>query len=159
MLGRRPRLCVEYGSRILHPHDPHDPRPIVNAERYVGVDAYAGPGVDVVMLAHEYHPPEPVDLALSLVALEHDPHWRRTILAISNHLAPDGVFAIVCAGQGAPQHELNESPRPGHYRNVTSAEILLTLEGRGLQSQVLDAETVIGGSRCTRTRVLLWRTS
>jgi len=126
--GNNPGLCVEIGSRLLYPHDPHDPRPLVNAAVYVGIDANPGPGVDVVSLAHEYTPPAPADLVLCLQALEHDPHWPETLWAGASWVRPGGVFCITCAGKGCAPHELEHSPTPGHYGNVTSREILAALQ-------------------------------
>lgn len=154
LLGSTPRLVVEVGSKILHPHDPHDSRPVVRAERFVGVDANPGPGVDVVSLGHEFDPEEEVDLVLSLVALEHDPHWPETLRAAAGWLRPGGVLCIVCAGPGCREHEHDESPEPGHYGNVSSVEIVSVLDEVGLRSVIGDVDTIMGDQPGTRTRVL-----
>lgn len=160
MLGHRPKLAVEVGSRILHPNDPHDPRPDVRAEKFIGVDCNAGLGVDVVSVGHEYTPPGPVDLALSLQALEHDPYWRKTLLAMASWLAPGGVVCVSCAGPGCPTHEPEHSPEPGHYGVVSSDEIADVLRGAGLVDTIInDGRThsmgVPGG--WVRSRVLARR--
>jgi len=158
---------VEIGSRIMN-SDNHDPRPVIRAllpslESYVGLDCYDGEGVDVVCLAHDYRPMDEADLVLCLLSLEHDPFWESTLLAAISWLKPGGMLVVVCAGEGMFPHEHNESPIPGHYRNVTSREIMVLVDDLvAIQSDV-QSETIRreedGSSKryeWTRTRVVVW---
>lgn len=178
---------VEIGSRIMN-LDNHDPRPVIRAllpslESYVGIDAWDGEGVDVVCLAHDYKPMEvalspsfglmsavepfvksQVDLVLCLLSLEHDPYWEKTLQAALSWLRPGGMLVVVCAGEGMFPHEHNESPIPGHYRNVSSREVMDTLGDElvmiqsDIQSETTRREEDGSTKRYewTRTRVVAW---
>ena len=166
---------VEIGSRIMNT-DNHDPRPVIRAllpslESYVGLDCYDGEGVDVVCLAHDYDPRNHgprADLVLCLLSLEHDPFWERTLQAAISWLRPGGMLVVVCAGEGMFPHEHKESPMPGHYRNVTSDEVVaVAMESaeriRDIHQLDIQSETIRreedGSSKryeWTRTRVTAW---
>lgn len=157
-LKQKPELCVEVGSRILHPHDPHDPRPMVGAAEHIGIDANDGRGVDVVAVAHQYNPPRHADIVLNLQALEHDPFWELSLEACMRWLRPGGVLVVTCAGANTFEHELEHSPKPGHYRNVSSDEVVSVVGPLAERLIIRDVDCVTGresGSvTWTRTRVI-----
>ena len=47
---------------------------------YTGIDIASGPNVDVVSVAHEYKTNKKYDVVISTEALEHDKHWRKTLM-------------------------------------------------------------------------------
>ena len=116
---------LEYGSRDIN----GSPRRLFPAPSYyLGIDAYAGAGVDVVGIAHE-HPPEggPVDVVVSTEMLEHDPYWEETLRAAAQHLRPGGLLAFTCASRLRPEHHLEDSPTPGYYGGRDPDEMLAVL--------------------------------
>jgi len=116
---------LEYGSRDIN----GSPRRMFPAPAYyLGIDAYAGAGVDIVGIAHE-HPPVggPVDVVVSTEMLEHDPYWERTLQAAVEHLRPGGLLAFSCASRARPEHHLEDSPTPGYYGGRNPEEMLQVL--------------------------------
>lgn len=159
-----PTHVIEVGSRHLRPRAPlDDPRSMVEGASYIGLDAHPGRGVDVVSTCAEYAPRKPADLVLLFQTLEHDPTWRETVLRAWSWVGPGGVLAITCAGKGCPEHDLGDSPEPGYYGNVTSAQVLEVLEpvAEGCWSEVQDTPMVMqlgtGPVSWTRTRVMVQR--
>lgn len=72
---------------------------------YIGVDAAAGPNVDLVSAAHL----APIgDGTASVVIctemLEHDPHWEESLAAMRRMLRPGGLLVLTCAAIGRPEH-------------------------------------------------------
>lgn len=163
-----PKRIVEVGSQAMHDHDPRQffkQYDLYGRAEYVGVDYHAGPGVDLIGLAHEVvwhnehdqHVRKPelptsrqlshlgrrtADIVLSISALEHDPFWEQTLGAMMQLVKPGGIVAVTCAGPGWEQHELECSPDQGHYRNVSTDEIVNFLSAQvGLDLQLY---TVMG---------------
>lgn len=109
---------------------------------WVGVDWRAGPGVDVVGLAHEFRPltangrPQEFDLAVSTEMLEHDPFWRESLRRMIEVVRPGGSVLLTCAGPGRHVHEVEcappartgerESGRAGepHYRGLGLSQVV-----------------------------------
>jgi len=91
-------------------------------DEYVGVDAQAGPGVDVVSMAHEAPARDGGwQVVVSTEVFEHDPHWPRTVRRALEVTAPGGLFVFTCAAPGRGEHA--GSPVPGYYRNVSRREM------------------------------------
>lgn len=104
-------------------------------KEYVGIDLSPGPGVDIVMNAHELNRLQgKFDVVVSCEALEHDPDWKTTIKNILNIMTPQGFLVLSCATTGRPEHgtkRTNPADSPGsqsigwdHYKNVASAELV-----------------------------------
>lgn len=128
-----PSRIVELGSFSMHDHDP---RPLWPGIPYVGVDNRAGPGVELICLAHEARhtlQPNAWDLVLSVSALEHDPHWQHTLLAAVELVSDGGTIAVTCAGPGWGEHELECAPEPGYYGNRSTADVVNALMHGGLR--------------------------
>ena len=90
---------------------------------YVSLDARPGPGVDVVGLVHEYEA-EPFDAVVSMLMLEHDPHWRESLRNMVHLLKDGGSLLLAWAGPGYQEHDLQDSPEPGYYRNLDASEVV-----------------------------------
>lgn len=99
------------------------------AERYVGVDLVAGPGVDLVVSGHELdHHDGSYDVAISGECFEHDPHWHQTFSNMVRMTCPGGLVAFSCASRGRPEHgtaRTDKALSPGtqavgmdYYRNL-----------------------------------------
>lgn len=130
----RGRRVIELGSYILPGQQ--SVRDVLGdaAESYVGVDWRAGPGVDVVAIAHEAPDLGGADVVACCQALEHDPHWRMTIDRAVRELLrgrhDTGYLFLTWAGPGYPEHELETAPatedgEPAgtYYRPLSLAEV------------------------------------
>lgn len=102
---------------------------------YTGLDIVAGPGVDVVRLAHTYKA-KAFEVVISCEMLEHDPHWAKTLKAMARLTAPGGLLVITCAGPRRPVHSPygnTERQAPaelaGFYRNLEEKDLV---DGLGL---------------------------
>lgn len=108
------------------------------AREYIGIDLSAGPGVDLVLSAHDMVGSEGLggdfDFVISCEALEHDPDWRITIAHALAVLATPGMLVVTCASTGRPEHgttRTNPEESPGtqslgwdHYANVGLEEFI-----------------------------------
>ena len=130
----------EFGSFVMHDHDP---RPIVEKHGFVGytgVDWRAGPGVDVVAMNRDALPlvGDGFALSLSLQALEHDPDWRGTVRAMVAVLRPGGVVAVSVPAPGWPEHETDCAPDGGtYYENRTPTDIVEEIKTTGRCGEVV----------------------
>lgn len=136
---------VELGSYVMADHDPRplfrDDGATTRAE-YIGVDWRPGPGVDLVSLSHDAVTWElsgdqrvagklqrigkrTADIVLSISALEHDPHWPKTLRAGIQMLKADSILAVSCPGPGWEEHELETAPGGDSYYRALAIEDLL----------------------------------
>jgi hypothetical protein len=127
--------------------------------KWVGIDVFDRPGVDWVGLAHEFPAKgwdgEPFDAIVSCECFEHDPFWRDSLAACVPLLRPGGLVAItVATGDRPPHGQEADTPTPGHYANVSKAELVAHLAALGCveiaaqverQNQDLYARAVRGG--------------
>jgi hypothetical protein len=68
----------------------HFPR----AVNYVGVDKGRGDGVDVQSLIHEFETDMRFDVVISASMLEHDMHWKKSLLRMWELMSPNGIMAL-----------------------------------------------------------------
>jgi len=74
--------------------------------QYIGIDAEAGPGVDMVSSAHELHIyAGTFDTVLCLEMLEHDPKPWLTRAEMYRVLKPGGTMVISVPTNGFPEHK------------------------------------------------------
>ena len=123
-----PGPVLEIGSYAMHDHNP---RPLLPDREYVGVDQRSGPGVDLTMdsravLEIQEHQDRfnTFALAWSISALEHDPFWPETVMAMMNAVRPGGVVAITVPMDPWAPHEVETSPVQGYYRNLHRQPVL-----------------------------------
>ncbi|MFQ5924114.1 MAG: methyltransferase domain-containing protein [Anaerolineales bacterium] len=82
-----------------------DLRPLFPGKKYVGADARAGPGVDIILdLHHLGIPSEPAGTALVLDTLEHVEFPRKAIEEIHRILKADGIL-VISSVMNFPIHE------------------------------------------------------
>ena len=110
-----------------------------DSKEYIGIDLCDGPGVDVVVNAHDLDKLGLglFDAVISCEALEHDPNWRKSIINAVDCLKPGGVLIVTCATTLRPEHgtqRTSPSESPGtqslgwsHYGNVAKVELTETL--------------------------------
>jgi SAM-dependent methyltransferase len=78
---------------------------------YIGVDVIHGKNVDVVGPCHEIdEPDESFDVIITTNALEHDIHWKKTLIKIWDLLKPGGFFICSAACQWDEHGTRNHSP-------------------------------------------------
>lgn len=129
---------VEVGSRDINGTIRH----LFGKASYVGLDLYAGPGVDVVGDAAEYEPPAPVDAVVCCEVYEHTAAWPELIRRAHDWLAPSGVLIVTCAGPGRRPHSALDGGwklHPGeHYRNVEPSRMAEVMRAEGFRSVVCE---------------------
>ena len=115
---------VELGSFIIN----GSPREVFSgAGSWVGVDWRAGPGVDVVSIAHEADL-EDADIVLCCQMLEHDPFWEKTVQKACSLVRRGGWGFFTWAGPGYTPHELETAPpvegaTDPHYQNLSVEDV------------------------------------
>lgn len=112
-----PAFVVDLGGRDVN----GSPRDLFNGARYLSVDLYIGPGVDVLADAAEYSPISPPDLVLCLEVLEHTEKAEAILANAHRMLAPGGVLLLTCATDPRAPHSGIDGgdPWPSEfYRNV-----------------------------------------
>lgn len=90
-------------------------RPWFTECQYTGIDWREGPGVDVVVLAHEHQ--GEYDTIVCTEMLEHDRYYRQTMDRCREMLAPGGIWIVTCAGPPRREHH-PEAGVDGWYRNL-----------------------------------------
>lgn len=114
-LGRR---VLDLGSQDVN----GSPRELFpTADRYVGVDIVAGPGVDVVADAKYWATDERFDTVICTEVLEHERRWPLIISTAALHLDRGGLLIITAAADGRAPH----SARVGDHRD----EVVPPLDG------------------------------
>jgi SAM-dependent methyltransferase len=111
------------------------------ATRYHGLDIVAGPGVDEVADAADWHAPGAFDVVVSTEVLEHAPRWRDVVRNAWEALRPGGVLVLTCATEPRPAHSAIDGweVRAGeHYANVEPDEVLELLAHLGCRSWTLE---------------------
>lgn len=100
---------------------------------YEGIDIAEGPGVDRVVLAHQFLRPEVYDVVISSEMLEHDKYWFTSLKQMYKNLKPGGLFVLSCAGPTRPEHgttktDIYSSPfTTDYYRNISKEDFLNAL--------------------------------
>jgi len=65
---------------------------------YIGLDVAVGKNVDIVSVAHEYDvADESFDVVISTNAMEHDIHYRKTLIKMVSLLKPGGLLLFSVA--------------------------------------------------------------
>lgn len=93
---------------------------------YFGLDIHDGPGVDWVGAAHEFPGKgwdgRLFDVLVSTEALEHDPHWEKTLRACCALVKPGGMVMFTCATDKREPHALHLWPN-GYYGNLSADQL------------------------------------
>lgn len=104
-------------------------RTIFKSPHYLGIDLGEGPGVDLVMRAHEIHSPDNTfDVALSAECFEHDEHWIKTFQKMLDITKPQGIIVFSCATDGRTEHgtfQSDSSTSPftnNYYKNLNEED-------------------------------------
>lgn len=92
---------------------------------YIGIDVISGANVDIVTPIHRLIAVDKMDTVISTEMLEHDLHWKESLLAMYDLLRNEGLLVVTCATTGRKEHGTHENKphdSPGtldYYRNVT----------------------------------------
>ena len=80
-------------------------RTIIQAKEYIGVDAIAGPGVDLIMNGHDLDfEDETFDCVVSTEAIEHDDKFWLTMDEAGRVLKRGGILVLTTRGNGFVEH-------------------------------------------------------
>jgi len=128
LLGESKKLpeglkVVEFGS-----HDVNgSPRPLfANCAEYVGVDMWAGNGVDWVGKAQDFDGKGKFDVVITAEAMEHDPDAQGQIESAWRALKPGGVLILTAAAEPRAPHRCSGSLGDmggEHYANIDPATL------------------------------------
>lgn len=117
------------------------------AEEYIGLDWRAGPGVDVVSLAHEApFKSGSIDTVVSASMLEHDPYWAQSIVKMIDVLKPRGALFLTWGSATNRPHCMDTAP-DGKFHPRKIGDVLSVLDeiGVGVQSCVYESGKGVGG--------------
>lgn len=115
-------------------------RPWFTNCEYVGLDIAPYKNVDVVTVAHEYDAPdESFDTVCSTSELEHDIHWKKTLVKMVQLLKPGGLMWFDAPHNWAEHGTKINSPMDSltsrlddewadYYKNMTMEDIQETLD-------------------------------
>ena len=72
---------------------------------YTGLDVAPGRGVDIVCPGQDFDAPaDSFDTVISCEAMEHNPHWKATMLNMIRMCRPGGLVVMTCATTGRWEH-------------------------------------------------------
>jgi hypothetical protein len=133
------RSVLEFGSRNVN----GSLRDLVGADRWVGVDIGAGPGVDIVGDAASVNVPGTFELVLCAEVFEHatDEMCVGMCGNAARHLESGGHFIATMAGPRRAPHSAVDGGalRDGEfYRNVDHAVLDSWLSGAGFRHWTID---------------------
>ena len=109
-------------------------RPLFVTAKYLAIDLYPGPSVDVVCDALDYTPESLVDMVIIAEVFEHSSNWSEILTHSAMWLRPGGKILITCAGPGREPHSAIDGGevRPGeHYANISQDQIAEELHYAG----------------------------
>lgn len=127
----KPIRVIEIGSRNIN----GTVRPLFPNAKWIGLDLYEGPDVDVVISALDYKPEHLVDLVICCEVLEHARDWKSIIEHSATWLKIGGEMLVTCAGPGRAEHSAidgNELKEDEHYENLTPEVVSLSMRESGL---------------------------
>lgn len=94
---------------------------------YTGIDIQKGRNVDVVCAIHEWKAHNGTyDTIICTEVLEHDEHWRDSLLNMMRMLKPGGLMIITCATADRGAHSMFKEGPPladEYYENLSEAHI------------------------------------
>lgn len=145
-----PIAIVEVGARNVN----FTVRPLFPNADYWGIDAQPGPSVDEVADGALWRPLNPADLVICCEVFEHTPDWFDIVANVRHMLRSGGRAVFTCAGPGRPVHGVNiDDPlNPGHYANVSAAELEQAMRDAGFTEVDVDTarNRTCGGGVDTR---------
>lgn len=110
-----------------------------DAKEYIGLDVVPYANVDVVSIAHKYHPDRQFDIVCSTSALEHDMYWKKTLRRMVELTNPGGLMWFSCCYTWPEHGTKKTSPEQSlttqiseewanWYHNVTPKEVLNAID-------------------------------
>lgn len=120
------KKVVDFGSLDINGCNRH----LFSDCDYTGIDIGPGNNVDIISPAHLAPiPDDAFDVVVSTECLEHDKHWKLTLLRAYNVLKVGGLLFFSCATSGRPEHgtfrsDTGSSPYTlDYYMNLTEPDI------------------------------------
>jgi SAM-dependent methyltransferase len=106
-----PSKVIEVGSYNIN----GTVRILFTCDDYIGIDWLAGPGVDVVSLAHDINFDYKFDTVISASMLEHDPYWEKSLDKMISLMKDDGILLLSWGGALSGAHCLGFAPDGGYH--------------------------------------------
>lgn len=120
---------LDVGGRLVN----DSIRYLLPRSTWTGVDAKAGPNVDVVADATRWEPQRTYDVVFCTEVLEHVERWREVLFTCARATKIDGgVLLVTCASDGRPPHGADGTetvPRDEYYGNVSAVDLATELRG------------------------------
>lgn len=150
-LPEQHRDILEFGSRNIN----GSLRQLAPDARYVGVDLYQGPDVDIVGDAGTVTIGELFDVVLCAEVFEHAPDDQCIAMCTNAlaHLRPGGTFLATMAGPGRHEHSAidgNGLQAGEFYRNIDKALLASWLIAAGFAEFTIDRDGL--DMRCTAVK-------
>jgi SAM-dependent methyltransferase len=124
-------------------------------QSWTGLDAAAGPGVDIVADAADFDGNAEFDAVVCTEVLEHAERAGMIVFAAYLALKPGGVLILTCAGPDRKPHGADGSPKPADgewYQNVSAGELTEWLEAAGFATFKIDEREKPSDVRCVAWR-------
>jgi len=118
------KRVLEFGSLNIN----GSVRQFFDTPDYTGYDIVDGKDVDMIGMCHEVKVKPKADVVISCEMLEHDVHWRQSIMNMYELVKTGGLLVITCATEGRPEHgttATTPADSPGtldYYLNLTEAD-------------------------------------
>lgn len=95
---------------------------------YIGIDIVAGNNVDIVTPIHKYETKRQYGTVVSGEMLEHDEHWRLSLMRMYDLCKNGGLIAFSCAGKDRPEHGTTRTGNiwgtsADYYKNLEPSDI------------------------------------
>jgi SAM-dependent methyltransferase len=98
---------------------------------YIGVDWRAGPGVDVICLAHNMVFDKKFDVVISCSMLEHDPNWGKSLVSMIQYLKEDGILLLSWGAALNPPHCL-ETATDNQFHGLPAEYVIDIVQQNGI---------------------------
>ena len=100
---------------------------------YLGLDLCKGKNVDIICPIHLFETSQKFDVIICTEMLEHDKHWKKSLLAMKDLLKKNGLLILTAAGINREEHgtsfkEPCSSPFTNdYYRNIDNTMLSETI--------------------------------
>jgi SAM-dependent methyltransferase len=84
-------------------------RYLFNNSNYTGIDIGEGNNVDIICSGHLFKSKDKFDIIITTECLEHDIHWKETLINAYNLLKKGGLLLMTCAAPGREEHGTSQN--------------------------------------------------
>jgi len=136
------RNVLDVGSLDINGNN----RKYFNHCKYTGLDIGPGRNVDIVCPIHLFESESKFETIISTEMLEHDIHWKSSLLKMIELLDDEGSILITCAGINREEHGTTrtspiDSPFTNdYYKNISKKMLLSVFKGKFKQLIIEETE-------------------